>query len=139
MSLCLSAIADRGTLVVIVIVITYACALYRVIDALGLREKERERVISNIYPYHLSSLIIHHSLLGTLGAGNHYCEIQVVDEIFDKQAAARMGIDQIGQVCIIYSFVCLFVYFVLFMLEQSFAIVYHRCVTKILVKGVILL
>lgn len=34
--------------------------------------------------------------LGTLGAGNHYCEIQVVDEIFDQQAAARMGIDKIG-------------------------------------------
>jgi tRNA-splicing ligase RtcB (3'-phosphate/5'-hydroxy nucleic acid ligase) len=38
--------------------------------------------------------------LGTLGAGNHYCEIQVVDEIFDAHAAARMGIDKIGQVCI---------------------------------------
>lgn len=38
--------------------------------------------------------------LGTLGAGNHYCEIQVVDEIYDKHAAARMGIDQIGQICV---------------------------------------
>ncbi len=38
--------------------------------------------------------------LGTLGAGNHYCEIQVVDEIFDKYAASRMGVDTIGQVCI---------------------------------------
>ena len=38
--------------------------------------------------------------LGTLGAGNHYCEIQVVDEIFDPFAAARMGIDKIGQICI---------------------------------------
>lgn len=38
--------------------------------------------------------------LGTLGAGNHYCEIQIVDEIFDTHAAARMGIDTIGQVCI---------------------------------------
>ena len=36
--------------------------------------------------------------LGTLGAGNHYAEIQVVDEIFDKFAAGRMGIDRIGQV-----------------------------------------
>lgn len=35
--------------------------------------------------------------LGTLGAGNHYCEIQVVDEIFDTHAAARMGIDKIGE------------------------------------------
>lgn len=38
--------------------------------------------------------------LGTLGAGNHYCEIQVVDEIYDKFAASKMGIDFTGQVCI---------------------------------------
>lgn len=38
--------------------------------------------------------------LGTLGAGNHYAEIQVVDEIYNQQAASTMGIGQIGQVCI---------------------------------------
>lgn len=38
--------------------------------------------------------------LGTLGSGNHYAEIQVVEEIFDKQKASKMGIDAIGQVCI---------------------------------------
>ncbi|KAF4528768.1 hypothetical protein B566_EDAN016956 [Ephemera danica] len=38
--------------------------------------------------------------LGTLGAGNHYAEIQVVEEIFDKWAACKMGIEQKGQVCI---------------------------------------
>jgi tRNA-splicing ligase RtcB len=38
--------------------------------------------------------------LGTLGAGNHYAEIQVVDEIYDKHKAARMGLDQVGQVCV---------------------------------------
>ncbi|KAK8803806.1 hypothetical protein WA158_001500 [Blastocystis sp. Blastoise] len=38
--------------------------------------------------------------LGTLGSGNHYTEIQVVDEIYDEQAAKKMGIDGIGQVCI---------------------------------------
>lgn len=38
--------------------------------------------------------------MGTLGAGNHYAEIQVVDEIFDPWAASKMGIDQIGQVCV---------------------------------------
>ena len=38
--------------------------------------------------------------LGTLGAGNHYAEIQVVDHIFDKQAAAKMGIEWEGQVCV---------------------------------------
>ncbi|XP_023329182.1 tRNA-splicing ligase RtcB homolog [Eurytemora carolleeae] len=36
--------------------------------------------------------------LGTLGAGNHYAEIQVVDEIYDKFAASKMGIDAKGQV-----------------------------------------
>jgi len=38
--------------------------------------------------------------LGTLGAGNHYAEIQVVDEIYDPFVATKMGIDQKGQVCI---------------------------------------
>lgn len=38
--------------------------------------------------------------IGTLGAGNHYSEIQVVDEIFDMNAAKRMGIEKIGQVCV---------------------------------------
>eukprot|EP00438_Fugacium_kawagutii_P011880 Skav219161 [mRNA] locus=scaffold648:77632:98562:- [translate_table: standard] len=37
--------------------------------------------------------------LGTLGAGNHYAEIQVVDEIYDEFVAKKMGIDQKGQVC----------------------------------------
>jgi len=38
--------------------------------------------------------------LGTLGAGNHYCEVQIVEEIYDTAAAAKMGIEFIGQVCI---------------------------------------
>lgn len=38
--------------------------------------------------------------MGTLGAGNHYAEIQVVDEIFDEGVARKMGIDMKGQVCI---------------------------------------
>jgi len=36
--------------------------------------------------------------MGTLGAGNHYAEIQVVEEIFDKAAASKMGIDRKDQV-----------------------------------------
>lgn len=38
--------------------------------------------------------------LGTLGAGNHYAEIQVVDEIYNDYAAKKMGIDHKGQVCV---------------------------------------
>eukprot|EP00878_Enallax_costatus_P005341 GHUV01005610.1.p1 GENE.GHUV01005610.1~~GHUV01005610.1.p1 ORF type:complete len:431 (+),score=152.10 GHUV01005610.1:758-2050(+) len=38
--------------------------------------------------------------MGTLGAGNHYAEIQVVEEIYDEAAARKMGVDVTGQVCI---------------------------------------
>ena len=38
--------------------------------------------------------------LGTLGAGNHYAEIQVIDRIYDKHAAAKMGLEFEGQVCV---------------------------------------
>lgn len=38
--------------------------------------------------------------LGTLGAGNHYAEIQVVDEIYNDYAAKKMGVDRRGQVCV---------------------------------------
>lgn len=38
--------------------------------------------------------------LGTLGAGNHFLEIQAVDEIYDKEAAESMGITKKGQVLI---------------------------------------
>ncbi len=36
--------------------------------------------------------------VGTLGSGNHFLEIQVVDEIFDPVAAKKMGIETKGQV-----------------------------------------
>lgn len=39
-----------------------------------------------------------HEQLGTLGAGNHFLEIQVVEEIYDPEAAKVMGITRIGQV-----------------------------------------
>ena len=38
--------------------------------------------------------------LGTLGAGNHYAEIQVVDEIYDKSSASRMGVEEVGQILV---------------------------------------
>jgi len=40
------------------------------------------------------------SQLGTLGAGNHYAEIQVVDEIYNEFSARKMGIEEVGQVCV---------------------------------------
>lgn len=38
------------------------------------------------------------SQLGTLGSGNHYLELEVVEEIYDEQIAKRMGVVQEGQV-----------------------------------------
>ena len=38
--------------------------------------------------------------VGTLGAGNHYCEVQIVGQVFDAAAAETMGIARIGQVVV---------------------------------------
>lgn len=38
--------------------------------------------------------------LGTLGSGNHFLEIQVVDKIFDHEVAKILGIEKEGQVSI---------------------------------------
>ncbi|MBD3173866.1 MAG: RNA-splicing ligase RtcB, partial [Armatimonadia bacterium] len=38
--------------------------------------------------------------VGTLGAGNHFLEIQAVDEIFDSETASAMGIDEPGQLTV---------------------------------------
>ena len=39
--------------------------------------------------------------IGTLGSGNHFLEIQVVDQIYDREAAQAMGILEQGQVLIL--------------------------------------
>ncbi|MFC2066322.1 RtcB family protein [Chloroflexota bacterium] len=36
--------------------------------------------------------------LGTLGSGNHFLEVAVVDQIYEADIARAMGIDQVGQV-----------------------------------------
>ncbi|MFL5589112.1 MAG: RtcB family protein [Ktedonobacteraceae bacterium] len=36
--------------------------------------------------------------LGSLGSGNHFCEVQKVDHIYDAEAATALGIGQIGQI-----------------------------------------
>lgn len=38
--------------------------------------------------------------LGTLGGGNHFLEIQVVDEIYDQKVAEAFGITQVGQITV---------------------------------------
>jgi tRNA-splicing ligase RtcB len=38
---------------------------------------------------------------GTLGSGNHFLEVQVVEEIYDPEAARVMGIHDVGQVLLL--------------------------------------
>jgi tRNA-splicing ligase RtcB len=38
--------------------------------------------------------------LGTLGSGNHFLEVAVVDEIYNRNAAKVMGINEVGQVLV---------------------------------------
>jgi len=39
--------------------------------------------------------------LGTLGAGNHFLEVQVVEEIYEPAIASAMGIERVGQVLLL--------------------------------------
>ena len=39
--------------------------------------------------------------LGTLGSGNHFLEVDVVDEIYDQEAATAMGIGNVGKVLVL--------------------------------------
>jgi tRNA-splicing ligase RtcB len=39
--------------------------------------------------------------LGTLGSGNHFLEVQAVDQILDTEAARAMGIHDVGQVTVL--------------------------------------
>ncbi|GHO82815.1 RtcB family protein [Dictyobacter formicarum] len=38
--------------------------------------------------------------LGSLGSGNHFCEVQVVDHIYDEKAATALGLAQKGQIVV---------------------------------------
>ncbi len=39
--------------------------------------------------------------LGTLGSGNHFLEIEVVDEVYEPKSAKAMGISEVGQVLVL--------------------------------------
>jgi tRNA-splicing ligase RtcB len=38
---------------------------------------------------------------GTLGSGNHFLEVQAVEEIYDAQAASVLGLAEKGQVAVL--------------------------------------
>ncbi|MBN2199643.1 MAG: RtcB family protein [Candidatus Aminicenantes bacterium] len=42
------------------------------------------------------------SQLGTLGAGNHFLEFQKVDKIFDPGTARTFGLDEVGQILVMF-------------------------------------
>ncbi len=58
-------------------------------------------VIEDARPDHVSDRAIERGApqLGSLGAGNHFLEVQVVDEVVDDRAATAMGLFE-GQVCV---------------------------------------
>ena len=58
-------------------------------------------VLKEARPEHVSDKAIERGApqLGSLGAGNHFLEVQVVEEVVDDRAAAAMGLFP-GQVCV---------------------------------------
>ena len=54
-------------------------------DAVGLRPRQRGA-----------------DQLGTLGAGNHFLEVQAVEEVYDSQAAQTLGVQEVGQVMVMF-------------------------------------
>jgi tRNA-splicing ligase RtcB len=63
---------------------------------------EEKGFITNANPEVVSERAIRRGLdqLGTLGAGNHYLEVQKVKRVFDRKVGERMGIASEGQVCV---------------------------------------
>lgn len=57
--------------------------------------------VADADPAHVSARAVHRGRdqLGSLGSGNHFLEVQTVDEIFDEPAATAFGLE-IGQVCV---------------------------------------
>jgi tRNA-splicing ligase RtcB (3'-phosphate/5'-hydroxy nucleic acid ligase) len=58
-------------------------------------------VLEDARPEHVSDRAVERGApqLGSLGAGNHFLEVQVVEEVFDDRVATAMGLF-VGQVCV---------------------------------------
>ncbi len=63
---------------------------------------EEEGAIEGADPSYVSDTAKRRGLnqIGTLGSGNHFLEVQVVDKIFDEKLAEAMGIVERGQVVV---------------------------------------
>ena len=64
---------------------------------------EQEGAVENANPDEVSKEAVKRGKpqLGTLGAGNHFLEIQVVDEIIDERVAQVFGITEVGQITVL--------------------------------------
>jgi tRNA-splicing ligase RtcB len=65
-----------------------------------LETTEESGEIPGVDPSHVSGRAKERGIpqLGTLGSGNHFLEVAVVDEIYEPEVARAMGIDRFGQV-----------------------------------------
>ncbi|MDO8588072.1 MAG: RtcB family protein [Armatimonadota bacterium] len=63
---------------------------------------EQAGCIEGATPEHVSNRAVKRGIpqLGTLGSGNHFLEIQVVDEVYDDATAAVFGIHGTGQITV---------------------------------------
>jgi tRNA-splicing ligase RtcB len=63
---------------------------------------EEHGTLANADPEHLSKRALERGRpqLGTLGAGNHFLEIQAVSDIYDPHTARIMGIEHVGQITV---------------------------------------
>ncbi len=81
-------------------------AKWMVEQGIGLAEDlefcEENGAIGNANPDFVSKEAMKRGMpqIGTLGSGNHFLEIQVVDEIFDEKIAGVFGIFEVGQVTV---------------------------------------
>ncbi len=66
-----------------------------------LSRTEENGTLEGADPRHISNRARERGLtqLGTLGSGNHFLEVEVVEEIFDPQAAQAMGLSE-GMLCL---------------------------------------
>ncbi len=63
---------------------------------------EEQGCLSGADPDAVSNTAIQRGVkqLGSLGSGNHFCEVQAIDHIYDTEAAQVLGIGQVGQIVV---------------------------------------
>ncbi|NOQ43986.1 MAG: RNA-splicing ligase RtcB, partial [Dehalococcoidia bacterium] len=72
-------------------------------EARDLEVTEEQGGMKGADPEHVSAKAKQRGVpqLGTLGAGNHFLEVAVVDEIYEPEIASVMGIENVGQVLLL--------------------------------------